>query len=196
MLNWLKYRVKTFDTAALQKASLELGAAAKSSEPDIIIGIRSGGLTVAEYLAPAFPHAKVLPITCRRPSTKIKQKNTWLKPFLSKLPRWLNNCLRVAEHIYLTKPDAKPKAPMVYIPDEAELAAIRGCGGKKFLIVDDSLDSGATMLAVREIVQHAAGKGTIIKTATITVTTRNPRIKPDYYLYRYILCRFPWALDA
>ena len=62
-------------------------------------------------------------------------------------------------------------------------------------IVDDSIDSGGTMLAVYNIIKAEAQLGAIIKTASITVTTENPLIQPDIVLFKYVLCRFPWAFD-
>ena len=66
--------------------------------------------------------------------------------------------------------------------------------GRKVLIVDDAVDSGATMLAVAEALREANPEAEI-RTAAITVTTPKPLITPDYSMYKDLI-RFPWSMDA
>ena len=67
----------------------------------------------------------------------------------------------------------------------------------RILIVDDAVDSGSTMAAVRKAINAIANPSAVIKIAAITVTTPAPFIEPDFFLlYRYVLCRFPWSLDS
>jgi phosphoribosylpyrophosphate synthetase len=139
-----------------------------------------------------------LPITCRRPSTAMKQKSSTLKNVLRMLPDSITSRLRIVEHIILTQ--LRPHKPGISIPDREELMAIEnhlgGCGrNPNILIVDDSVDSGATLATVVEAVRNIAGEGANIKTAVITVTTASPFVEPNFMLYRYVLCRFPWSLD-
>jgi hypoxanthine phosphoribosyltransferase len=64
------------------------------------------------------------------------------------------------------------------------------------LVVDDAVDSGATLIAVLDAVYKAAGSSKV-RSAAITVTTENPMVMPDYYLYHdETLIRFPWSIDA
>jgi hypoxanthine phosphoribosyltransferase len=66
----------------------------------------------------------------------------------------------------------------------------------RVLIVDDSVDTGATMLHVMDTLRRQAGVPVTLATAAITVTTERPLVAPDYVLLRQQLCRFPWSLDA
>lgn len=197
----MKFKVKTFGHEGFNKVAQDLLLQAhKDFAPDLYIGIRTGGYVLGqEMMKFSQGNAILLPMTCRRPSTGKKGKIGGLKRLLSGLPYFITNQLRIVEHILLTqlKP---PVAREDFVPDEVELAAIKSVLREKgqnarVLIIDDAIDSGGTMLAVYNIIKAEAQQGAIIKTASITVTTENPLIQPDIVLFKYVLCRFPWAFD-
>jgi len=202
-LNLHKLQVQTLNKDALTNASTDLAAKVGTLNPDIfkpdlLIGIRSGGYVVAEAMVSSFPTAKLLPLTCHRPCTAKKQNSSTLKSVLHKLPEFLTNRLRIIEHIMLTQ----LRSPKInrFSPDRTELTVIENFlrwygSNPNILIVDDAVDSGATLATVVNIIRNIAGSHAIIKTAVITVTTVHPFIEPDYLLYRYVLCRFPWSFD-
>lgn len=191
----MRLTIHTLDQAALTQAALTLAAQAKAFAPQLVIGIRSGGYVVAQAAMPVWPQARLLPMTCRRASSR--RKGSRLKAVLRRLPRAVNDALRIAEHMALTQ--WRTPLPGFFIPDAQELAAIeaalRECSGARILIVDDAVDSGATLQSVTGLIKSLAPKASI-KAAAITVTTKRPLLQPDFFLYRYVLCRFPWALDA
>ncbi len=195
---WLKFKVRTLTTAGLDDAAAALALKAQSLNPEVIIGIRSGGYVVAELMAKHFPQARLFAITCQRPSTKKKQSISLIGHILRALPHGINNQLRIVEHIMLTQLRAPQRN--VVLPDPGELDAIenylRGHKTSHILIVDDAVDSGATLEAVHKAVSTVADADATIKIAAVTVTTHTPRIMPDFFLYRFVLCRFPWSLDA
>ena len=94
----------------------------------------------------------------------------------------------------------RPPKPRHFTPEAAELAAIaaqvQALGRPpRILIIDDAVDSGATLAATIDHIQAIAGPDAVLRTAAITVTTAAPSIEPNFMLYRYVLCRFPWSLD-
>lgn len=191
-----KFTVKTLNDQELCADSNELGAVIfKDFLPDIIIGIRSGGYVVAEMMAKGAKHTHLLlAISRRRSSTKKKKR---LKNILKHLPYIISNRLRIWEHKALNSRPPAENQP--FTPDAGELSALRAYlqvrKACRILIVDDAVDSGATMKAVFDLVKTEADSACIIKTAAITVTTSSPLIQPDYKLYHYVLCRFPWSFD-
>jgi hypothetical protein len=199
MPNWSRYNVRTLHPDDLRKASEELlSLARRNFTPDLLIGVRSGGYIVAELMMDVAPQGcGLLPITCRRPSTGGKNKFAFIKRMLQSLPAFITDRLRILEHILLTRP-RKPDSGL-FTPDAGELAAIKAYldahPQSRVLVVDDSVDSGATLAAVVAIIRNTASGGAAVKTAAITVTTESPAIQPDFSLYRYVLCRFPWSLD-
>ena len=169
-------------------------------QPNILLGIRSGGYFLAEAMAAqAGPEApNLVSITRRRASTKSKSRLK-IKGFLGRAPRSLKNSLRLLEHRVLMTFAARREVQPV-VPDPVEdrefRAAIAACGDdRRILIVDDAVDSGATLLAVTQYVRDVAGERAEIRSAVITVTYPRPLIEPDYSLRRQVLCRFYWASD-
>lgn len=198
--SWSKFHVRTLDQAALRKASEDLSNIAFGNfTPTIYLGIRTGGYVVAELMAQATPQpVRLLPITCRRPSTAKKNNLPFVKETLKRLPHFISDRLRIMEHIYLTQ-IKKPRDAQV-VPDEAELSVLRQVLAEqgaeaRVLVIDDSIDSGATVAAVLAVVRTLAHPAAQIKTAAVTITTAHPLVEPDFSLYRYALCRFPWSLD-
>lgn len=197
----IKFTVQTLDERGLQAAAHQLAAQVQQDfRPNIVLGVRTGGYIVADLMMEALPvEAILLPITCRRPSTGKKQKFAAVKDMLKALPQPITDQLRVIEHRMLTQ--RRPPQPLgTFTPDAEELAQIthllslRGAEAR-VLVVDDAVDSGATLRAVLDTVSEILPPDAVLKSAALTVTTAEPLAEPDYSAYRYVLCRFPWSLD-
>ena len=194
--------VVTLDRSGFEDACADLMAqVTQDFRPDALIGIRTGGFYVAEAMARSAGSAlPVLPLTCRRASTAIKEKSGAFKALVARLPRPLVDRLRVWEHAMLTRGGGTELGePYRFDPDElSHLDRWLSCHGRgaSLLIVDDAVDTGATLAHVMEAVAHRAPDGADIRSAVITVTTPQPRISPWYRLYDQQLCRFPWSFDA
>ena len=66
---------------------------------------------------------------------------------------------------------------------------------RKVLLVDDAIDSGATLLLIKQYLLNEF-PDIDVKIAVITVTTRHPLVMADYYRYNNrTLIRFPWSND-
>ncbi len=199
MVPKVKISVKTLTELGLRAAAIALNDLVfKDFTPDIIIGIRTGGYIVAEMMAQEAAHKPaLLAISRQRSSTQAKGKVRGLKTILRLLPYAISDRLRVIEHNRLTSGpvDSSP----AFTPDAGEMSELlkilRAGQGYKILVVDDAVDSGATMKAVLDVVRAEADSSCIIRSAAITVTTSSPLIKPDYTLYNHVLCRFPWSFD-
>lgn len=73
---------------------------------------------------------------------------------------------------------------------------IAGSAPARILVVDDAVDSGATLRTVIATIR-STWPDAEIRSAVLTVTRSRPLILPDYTLYpRGTLLRFPWSLDA
>lgn len=197
----IKLTVQTFDDRSLQASAHALIAAILADfRPNIVIGIRSGGFHVAELMADALPpEAILMPFTCCRPSSKRKERFEIVRNILTSLPHAVTDRLRVLEHTVLTQ-YVSPQAKNDFIADDDELSQLahllrlRG-DTARILMVDDAVDTGATLLAATETIRGIMDAQAVLKTAVITVTTQSPLVQPDYAMYRNVLCRFPWSLD-
>jgi hypoxanthine phosphoribosyltransferase len=169
-------------------------------EPTLLVGIRTGGLVVAEAMARSLSRPMVvLPLTCRRPGTATKSRLPFLHEVLGTLPRGVVDAMRIVEHRLLTsRRKRSSKAPSVDHDEAAAIAALLAerTDQHRLLVVDDAVDSGATLAAVMELLRSSCPSRTEICTAVITVTLDSPRIMPDFVLHHRVLCRFPWSFDA
>ncbi len=194
--------VLSFDRDAFDAACADLmRLASRAGLPDLIIGIPTGGLSVAQSMVKAAGDSiPLLPLTCRRPSSKLKPKSSSVRKLIAGLPRPVLDRLRVIEHTLLTRgTPSVPAVPHEFVTEE--LAALEAwlyarARPPALLIVDDAVDSGATLHQVATAVREMAPPNATIRSAVITVTTRRPLISPDYALFNGQLCRFPWSMDA
>jgi hypoxanthine phosphoribosyltransferase len=169
--------------------------------PDALIAIPTGGWQVAQAMAKAAGgDMPVLSLTCRRPSSKLKPGGSAVRKLVSGLPRPIVDRLRLAEHALLTRrPATPPAAPYQFIQQEIETLQHWMADAPdqlSLLVVDDAVDSGATLAQVVEAVRRYAPPGASIRSAVITVTTDEPLIQPEYRMFHRQLCRFPWSMDA
>jgi hypothetical protein len=142
----------------------------------------------------------VLALTCRRPSSKLKPTSSTVRKIVGGLPQPIVDRLRVVEHSLLTRrPASPPSTPYRFVQQELDSLDTWMTDAVKppsVLIVDDAIDSGATLSQVVDIVRRRAPAGARIRSSVITVTTSRPLVRPDYAMFHKQLCRFPWSLDA
>lgn len=196
----LRPTVQTLVGSAFEAACTRLMKLVSASyAPTLLVGIRTGGLFVAETMARSHPGTlPVLSLTCRRAGTKTKSRIPWLNQALLSLPRGTVDKLRVLEHRLLsTRRTRLAHAPEVDRQEAQRIAeAVAATPGARILVVDDAVDSGLTLGTVLELLRGNTPTGTELRSAVITVTLDAPRVEPDYALYRGVLCRFPWSFDA
>jgi hypoxanthine phosphoribosyltransferase len=168
--------------------------------PTLLVGIKNGGLVVAETMARfAASRPPVMPLTSRRAATGTKSRLPLLRTMLLALPMSARDLLRRVEHRYFIAPRAQ--AGRQQYVDQTEANAIRqhlsaNSGPERVLVVDDAVDSGVTLGAVLHVLRDIALPGTEMRAAVITQTLDNPTVRPDYALHHGTLCRFPWSFDA
>ncbi|MBV9249580.1 MAG: hypothetical protein JO227_10110 [Acetobacteraceae bacterium] len=188
-------RVRTLTGPDFQAACAELYEIVHATyEPDLLVGIRTGGLIVAEEMARVSGRVlPVLPLTCRRGGTATKSR---FRTVLAGLPRPIVDQLRIMEHRVLSsrRRAGKPIQPV----DHTESVAIGNHlhPGARVLVVDDAVDSGVTLATVLGTLRERCPEGGQVRSAVVTVTTHNPVAVPDFAWSRGTLYRFPWSFDA
>ncbi len=159
--------------------------------PDVIVGIKTGGDVIGRLVADRFPDAVYLPVSASRPGTSSKRSK---KSVLSRLPYFVTDTLRIIESKALSwfaTADAQRNVEFQINADCNDLMNKSGC---KVLIIDDAIDSGATLRQVKGKLLELFPK-CICKSAVITVTTSSPVETPDFRLFNNKLIRFPWSTD-
>lgn len=193
-------RVLTLDRDRFREECRRLAemVAASDFAPRLVVGIATGGVIVMQAMQPTLNglltvKPSYFEISSRRPGTEVKEHR--LKGIIRRLPRPVANLLRIMEHLVGSLRAIRPPK-RVAVP-EPLAAALRSLNsGTQVLVVDDALDSGATM---RDVVDFLLSVrcDLDIRTAVIASTRSRQAVKADYHLYgKNTLIRFPWSLDA
>ena len=112
-------------------------------------------------------------------------------------PIFLLDWMRMLEAVILEQ-KAKRKNPkregVISFPQDVD--SLLKSELKNVLLIDDAIDSGATLHLLKEYLEkHYAN--IVVKIAVITVTTPNPIVDADYFLFHdRVLVRFPWSNDV
>lgn len=165
---------------------------------DMLIGIATGGIYVSQAMHQILQASQwqgyYTEIKLSRPSTQ-KKESLGVKKILTKLPYFLSNILRILEVKYFEfrKADSYDKT----VENRIHLSAnqIQNIQkSKTLLLIDDAIDTGSTMLALKNTIE-AINPHIRVITAVLTVTHKSPYLEPDYTLYNHVLLRCPWAMD-
>ncbi len=180
-------RVLTLHHQQFCAACGSLAQSAAEFAPDALVGILNGGGYVARQMLPHFPGARYVEVALQRASTP---KKRFLSPLLKLLPTAMVDYLRVRESRHLS---SRPPKPLPFaLPPSASEALV---GVRRILLVDDAVDSGATMIAVANALRKALPQARI-ECAVLAVTTPAPLLSPRFALWRnQLLLRFPWSKD-
>jgi hypoxanthine phosphoribosyltransferase len=183
-------KIITLDQNKLKGATQELlGLASQSCTPMVVIGIATGGKemlnTVRSELENKGMRCGV--VRCQRPMTKKKKDFSKL---LKKLPRWLTNSLRIAEHYYRQAFRKQDVHRAVEIIEPVEINE-----GDRVLVLDDAADTGVTLMHVEKFIRQQVGHSIEIHFAVITRTGKKLAKEPSFFLFDSTLVRFPWSND-
>lgn len=161
--------------------------------PNVIIGIINGGAYVANEVAMKFPQARLFNVEISRKTKKAKNSSI-VRDIFSIIPIPILNAMRIIESHIARLRNSAIRYGTIAVPDDiAEMMHQADCN---LLIIDDAIDTGATMMKITAELS-AEFPNCSIRTAVITTTTEHPSITADYSLYHNnTLIRFPWSIDA
>lgn len=172
---------------------------AKDYRPDLVVGIRTGGGYVGKRVHTALNgdgKVRYLEVSIERGGTEIKRKIN-LRQILQVLPEPILNFLRVLEVMVLeliSKFRVPKRQSNFIIPDD--IRSFLNEGQRKILLVDDCVDTGATLKCVLDFFSSGFGEGNQQRCAVITKAHRKPLVDVEYLLYNRVLIRFPWSFDT
>ncbi len=179
-------KVLTLDDVGFARCVARLEAMTSAFAPDLVVGIASGGVRVAEGMWRDVAHGQVC---VRRPGTAVKNRVPLLGGVLRRLPRCVADWLRIVEaRLFVSRRRVTP-----LVLDEGVTAMVSAA--RRVLVVDDAVDTGVTLRRVVDAIGGVGGEREVV-TAVITVTTRKPLVVPDFCVYNDgTLIRFPWSKD-
>lgn len=191
-------KVKTLYTEEFNKECTALGHEIFADyDPDVIIGVLNGGGYVGRQIVQVSPkETTYVEVKIQRDGTTKKEKGL-IHRILQSLPYGVLNILRILESIvleYKSKKNNTKRKGTIKLPDNV-VSFLSGGENKKVLLVDDAIDSGATLLLIKQYLMSKF-ENIDVKIAVITITTKQPLVVADYYrYYNRTLIRFPWSND-
>lgn len=163
--------------------------------PTHVIGIASAGSYVARSLVKTLDQGVVvLEIGARRRSTGVK-KRLGLRHWVARLPDSYTSELRRLEHRLITR-RLGPERDVTMC--DAEVNVLRKLDGTAacLLVVDDCVDTGASLKAVLEFVRERIDVEAALYSAALTSTIEHPLVQPDFKLHENTQFRGPWSYDG
>lgn len=154
--------------------------------PDLVLGVKTGGAELARFLHPLFSASHLDYCSIKRESKNSRANK--FKKHLKKFPRPVLNLLRIMEAKFFFRSKERTHIEEVILPEGIEKYS-------RILIVDDAIDTGATINSLINELESKNNKSEI-RVAVFTVTLTDPSIRPDFTLFdKNILLRFPWSKD-
>ena len=128
----------------------------------------------------------LLEISATRKGNKLKKL---LKPFMKFIPRKILVGLRKKE-MNSTYHETNNERNIIYSDEKYK----KYINAKKILLIDDSIDSGYSIIEVKKVLEQYF-KNSEIKVAVFN-TMKKSVVKPDFTLYEDMMICGPWSNDS
>ena len=163
-------------------------------QPDLVVGIlNGGGYVVTELEQNNFKSEHYQLVKFKR---KIGFMDVFASPLLlSLIPNKILDRLRIYKAIKAKKSIRElnlKKLSNYRLNFNLDMGF--GKEVKSILIIDDAIDTGRVMFVVKNNLKTLFPNAQI-KTAVISWTIENSIEKPDFYIFKNVLVRFPWSKD-
>ncbi len=152
---------------------------------DLVIFIAKGSYLIGKELS-EFNNVPLLEIFATRKGGKLKKI---LKPLFKLIPKKILVALRWKE---MTSSYHEKNADRAVSFDENIFSKYKN--KKKILLVDDSIDSGNSVILTKNALEKYFNNSQI-KVAVFNVMSKS-KIMPDYYLYKDMMICGPWSNDS
>lgn len=161
----------------------------KEYQPDLIIYLAKGAYLIGKSMSSVF-NVQLIAIGSAREGNTLKEKIALLLGFL---PRWLCNFLRRVE--LKSNVHGRNKERHIDFLDDVALLNIKN-DNIKILLVDDSVDTGSSILAAEKLIKSKFSNS-VIRVAVLNVMSPSKEnIEVDYYLYTDKMLRTPMSKDS
>ncbi|MFC0904974.1 phosphoribosyltransferase [Clostridium sp. MT-14] len=153
--------------------------------PDCVVYIKTGGYLVGKYIAEYYK-IQLRGLRILREGNGIKSKFSFI---LRILPKFVKNLLRELE--FKSGIHAKRSNRVVTEIDENLLY------GENILLVDDSIDTGNTIVSALDFLKNNSNLDLNIKVLALNKFKLSEKLmKTDYYLYEDSIIIYPWSKDS
>lgn len=157
-------------------------------KPDVIIYVARGAFLIGKSMSEALD-VPLIAVGTERKGNQIKEK---VAPILGMLPRIVCNFLRSLE--VKTNVHGKVKKREVHFLDD--ITYLKNAGVKNLLIIDDSVDTGNSIKAVKELVTSKFPESTTKLAALNVMSQSKSIITVDFSVYKDAMLRTPMSKDS
>lgn len=187
-------KVVTLNNNRFKETCLEL-VSKFSLKPDLVISILNGGNYILNEIKKEAKFKKIHSESVKLKSNEKFENYTLGKFILKILPYSITNRLRIFQSQKVKK-SIKIINTDDLLKENTTLLEVLKTNKEitNILIVDDAIDTGKTMFKVKNMVKNSYPSAKI-ETAVISWTLENSIIKPDYFIFKNVLVRFPWSND-
>lgn len=182
-MNYIELSIKNVEEKSIEIAN----NIQKEFEPDIVVFISKGAFQIGNEISKYF-NVPLLEIYAKRKIGRIKK---FLKIFIKLIPTSIKKKLRERE--IKTNIHEKNTDRNVYFEEKIWN---KYKNTKNILIADDSIDTGNTMVQVKEKVQEYFKDSNVKIMAFNTFTKSENIIKTDYYIWKDTMLNGPWSNDS
>lgn len=160
----------------------------KEYQPDMVIYVAVGGYLIGKAMSDEFG----VPLAAIGTKRVGDQAKDFVGPVLRLLPRWLCNWLRNQELKRAVHKENKERHLEFLTPVEN----IRAMQHKKLLVVDDSVDTGYSMMAVKDVIMKTFSDSECRIAVLNEMTIFDTTIHADYKVYVDKMLRTPMSKDS
>lgn len=173
----------------LEEQSKLLAKKIKSDfRPDVVVYIARGGYLIGKSVSD-YLHVPLVAVGTERQANGLKEM---VAPILALLPRGLCDWLRSLE-LKSNVHERESKREVKFLDDVGNLKAK---AIRNIVIVDDSVDTGNSVLAVKQLINKEFPLANV-KIAAINVWSQSEKlIATDFYIYQNAMMRTPMSKDS
>ncbi|KEH98785.1 hypothetical protein Z968_03045 [Clostridium novyi A str. 4552] len=153
--------------------------------PDCVIYIKTGGYLVGKGISDYF-NVQLKGFRISREGNNMKSKVSFI---LKMLPKFLKNILRELE---FKSGIHNKRSKRVVTEVDNELVK-----GSNVLLVDDSIDTGNTIICAIDFLKKCYGNDINIKVVGLNkFKLSEKKVSTDYYIYEDSIIIYPWSKDS
>lgn len=176
---------------SLREESLELAKCIEVEfKPDLVVYIARGGYLIGKEISDYF-HVPCIGIHAEREGGKLKD---FISPLLRLLPKRIKIYLRELE-LSSGVHEINKDRQIYWDVDNKYLECVSG--KSNILVVDDSVDTGYSMISVVHEICRDVGEDVTIKTAAINYWSKSLSvIRTDFFNYKDTIIQTPMSKDS
>jgi hypoxanthine phosphoribosyltransferase len=195
------FKVINYSNSQLSKTMHSLAKEVESGglTPSYVLGVLNGGRTPAELFTEYWNSNEIETLFYKLQRKTTGRVKSSLVKLIKRFPKFMVNFVRSAEMSFYSilptsnTPITADENCLFFLRSKIEASKITE--KTPFIIVDDAIDSGKTILKIVETLKEVGVDRACIKVIVVVHTLPKPLVTADYFKESGLLIRFPWSSD-